>query len=41
MEFIIISISRLGKAWNLSEGHGNSWKSNIPLESEKAMLENM
>jgi len=27
MEFVI-SISRPGKSWNLSEVHGNSWKSN-------------
>ena len=26
---IIISISRLEKSQNLSEGHGKSWKSNI------------
>ena len=26
MEFVI-SISRPGKSWNLSEGHGKSWKS--------------
>jgi len=29
MEFVIISISRPGKSWNLSEGHGTSWKSNM------------
>jgi len=28
MEFVI-SISRPGKSWNLSEGHGKSWKSNM------------
>ena len=28
MEFVI-SISRSGKSWNLSEGHGKSWKSNM------------
>ena len=27
MEFVI-SISRPGNSWNLSEGHGKSWKSN-------------
>jgi len=27
MEYVI-SISRPGKSWNLSEGHGKSWKSN-------------
>ena len=28
MEFVI-SFSRPGNAWNLSEGHGKSWKSNM------------
>jgi len=28
MEFVI-SISRPGKSWNVSEGHGKSWKSNM------------
>ena len=28
MEFVI-SISRPGKSWNLSEGHGKAWKSNM------------
>ena len=28
MEFVI-SISRPGKSWNISEGHGKSWKSNM------------
>jgi len=28
MEFVI-SISRPGTSWNLSEGHGKSWKSNM------------
>ena len=28
MEFVIL-ISRPGKSWNLSEGHGKSWKSNM------------
>ena len=28
MEFVI-SISRPGKSWKLSEGHGKSWKSNM------------
>ena len=28
MEFVI-SISRPEKSWNLSEGHGKSWKSNM------------
>ena len=27
MEYVI-SISRPGKSWNLSEGHGKSWKNN-------------
>ena len=35
MEFII-SISRPGKSWNLSEGQGKSWKSNMLSENEKA-----
>jgi len=35
MEFTI-SISRPGKSWNLSEGHGKSWKSNMHLENKKA-----
>ena len=34
MEFII-SISRPGKSWNLSEGHGKSWKINMPSENKK------
>jgi len=34
MEFII-SISRPGKSWNLSEGHRKSWKSNMLSENEK------
>jgi len=33
MEFVI-SISRPGKSWSLSEGHGKSWKSIILLENE-------
>jgi len=33
MEFII-SISKPGKSWNLSEGHGKSWKSNRIMLSE-------
>ena len=35
IEFII-SISRPGKSWNLSEGHKKSWKSNIFSENKKA-----
>ena len=34
MEFFI-SISRPGKSWNLNEGHGKSWKSNMLCENEK------
>ena len=34
MEFII-SISRLGKSWNLIEGNGKSRKSNTLSENEK------
>ena len=35
MEFMI-SISRPGKSWNFSGGHGKSWKSNILSENKKA-----
>ena len=35
MEFLI-SISRPEKSWNLSEGHGKSWKSNMLSENKKA-----
>ena len=35
MEFVI-SISRHGKSWNLSEGHGKSWKTNMLSENKKA-----
>ena len=35
MEFLI-SISRPEKPWNLSEGHGKSWKSNMLSENKKA-----
>ena len=35
MEFII-SISRPGKSWNSSGGHGKSWKSNMLSENKKA-----
>ena len=34
MEFMI-SISRPGKSWNFSEGHGKSWKSNMLLENKR------
>ena len=35
MEFIV-SISRPGKSWNLSKGHGKSWKSNyMPSQNKK------
>ena len=34
MEFIM-QISRPGKSWNLREGHGRSWKSNVPSGNEK------
>jgi len=35
MEFII-SISRPGKSWTLSEAHGKSWKSSMLSENKKA-----
>ena len=35
MEFIV-SISRPGTSWNLSEGHEKSLKSNMLSENEKA-----
>jgi len=31
----IISISKPGKSWNLSKGHGKSWKRNMLLENMK------
>ena len=33
----MISISRPGKSWNSSEGHGKSWKSNMLSKHEKAI----
>ena len=35
MEFMI-SVSGPGKSWNFSEGHGKSWKSDMPSENKKA-----
>ena len=35
MEFMI-SISRPGKTWNSSKGHGKSWKSNLLLDNKMA-----
>ena len=35
MEFMIL-ISRPGKSWNFSEGHGKLWKSNMLLDNKKA-----
>ena len=35
MEFII-SISRPERSWDVSEGHGMAWKSNMLLENKKA-----
>jgi len=32
----IISISRPGKSWSFSEGHGKSWKSNVLSEIKNA-----
>ena len=32
---LIISISWPGKSWNLSEGHGKSWKSNMLSKNKK------
>jgi len=37
MEFIN-KISRPGKSWNLSEGHGMSWKSNELSENIKLKI---
>ena len=37
MDFIMLSIFRPGKSWNLSEGRGKSWKEiNMLLENKKA-----
>ena len=37
MEFIMLSIFRPGKSWNLSEGRGKSWKAiNMLSENKKA-----
>ena len=40
MEFIIISISRPERSWNLSAGHGKSWESNMLSENKKQKDEN-
>ena len=37
MEFVI-SIARPGKLWNLSEGHGKSWKSNMFAKTMSSKL---
>ena len=37
---LIISNSRPGKSWNLSEVHEKSWKSNMLSENKKARQKN-